>query len=380
MHDVIDLRPKRNGKKFKLETISDILAEFANAKEEWLVKKFWPARGVAVIYGKARSFKSFLAIDLGLAVAGGVDWAGRKTKQAAVVYIAAEAPAGVRKRIAGWLAARDDLPPYDSIPFRMIPAAPNLGAGQEDLAELIACIDAAETVPGLIVIDTLAQTLGAGDENGAGMIQYVANATALANRFECLVLIVHHVGLSDDQRLRGHSSLHCGIDAQVLCDRVEGTFGAVLTLQKLKDDEDEIRLEAQLSCFVIRRDEDGDSVSTLVVDRIKDATEKKPSAAAPPKPPPPGQRLLMKVIADAIKEDGKDIPRSPYGGTVRAVSEKIARDRFYARIAEPAVPGEGKQKIAERQRKAFRRAITAEIKAERLAATTQGKARFLWII
>ncbi len=379
MHDVIDLRPKRNGKKFKLETIPDILAEFANAKEEWLVKKFWPARGVAVIYGKARSFKSFLAIDLGLAVAGGVDWAGRKTKQAAVVYIAAEAPAGVRKRIAGRLAARDDLPPYDSIPFRMIPAAPNLGAGQDDLSELIASIDTTEVVPGLIVIDTLAQTIGAGDENGAGMIQYVANATALANRFKCLVLIVHHVGLSDDQRLRGHSSLHCGIDAQVLCDRNQGAFSCAITLQKLKDDEDEIRLEAQLSRFVICRNEDRDDVSTLVIDSIKSATEK-PKAAKPTKPIPRRQRLLMDVIAEAIVEIGESIRPSADAPLVRAVPDEAVRERLYARIAEKPRSRETPARLAERQRKTFNETIRSALEAKTLAAIELNGKRFIWIL
>jgi len=378
VHDTINLRPKPKTAKFKLETINEILAEFANSKEEWLVKKFWPARGVAVIYGKARSFKSFLAIDLGLAVAGGVDWAGRKTKQAAVIYIAAEAPAGVRKRIAGRLAARDDQPPYDSIRFRMIPAAPKLGAGQDDLSELIASIDATGVAPGLITIDTLAQTLGAGDENSSGMIQYVANATALANHFKCLVLIVHHVGLSDDQRLRGHSSLHCGIDAQALCDRKEGTFSTTITLQKLKDDEDEIRLEAQLSRVVIRCDEDGDDVSTLVVDSIKGAAEK-PKAAKSAKPIPRRQRLLMDVIAEAIAEIGESIRPSADAPLVRAVPDEAVRERLYARIAEKPRPNETPARLAERQRKTFNETIRSALEAKTLAAVEQNRERFLWI-
>ncbi len=101
----------------------------------------------------------------------------------------------------------------------MIAAAPNLGGEKDDLAELIASVEAAGVAPGLIVLDTLAQSLGGGDEDGTGMQQLVANATALANRFRALVLIIHHVGLGDDKRPRGHSGLLGANDARMLCEK-----------------------------------------------------------------------------------------------------------------------------------------------------------------
>ena len=88
----------------------------------------------------------------------------------------------------------------------MIAAAPNLGAAPGDVGALGEAIAGAGVAPGLIVIDTLAQTLGSADENGSGMTAFVANAGEIASRFKCLVLIIHHVGLNDDKRLRGHSS------------------------------------------------------------------------------------------------------------------------------------------------------------------------------
>ena len=123
----------------------------------------------------------------------------------------------------------------------------------------------------MIVLDTLAQTIGAGDENGAGMTAFVANAGELAGRFNALVLIVHHTGLGDDKRMRGHSSLNGALDAQILCERVDGDLAATLTLQKLKDDASDVGCSARLSRVVIALDEDGDEISTLVVDAIEDA-------------------------------------------------------------------------------------------------------------
>ena len=94
----------------------------------------------------------------------------------------------------------------------------------------------------MIVIDTLAQTLGGGEENNTGMVNFVANATALAAHFKACVIAVHHVPLGDDERMRGHTSLHGGADAQLLTERKSDELTTTLMLKKLKDEEE--RFEA----------------------------------------------------------------------------------------------------------------------------------------
>ena len=198
--------------------------------------------------------------------------------------------AGLRKRKAGYQVAQPDLPL--DLPFALVAAAPNLGTDKGDVPALVAAIEAAGFKPGLIVLDTLAQTIGAGDENGAGMTAFVANAGALASRFNSLVLIVHHTGLGDDKRMRGHSSLNGALDAQILCERVDGDLAATLTLQKLKDDASDVRMLARLSRVVIALDEDDDEISTLVVDAIEDAESAKTEKSAE-QPVGAVQRLLL---------------------------------------------------------------------------------------
>jgi hypothetical protein len=61
--------------------------------EESLIKRVLPRRGVAVVYGKPASFKSFVVGHMALCVALGWVWAGRHVYQAPVVYIAAEGAA-----------------------------------------------------------------------------------------------------------------------------------------------------------------------------------------------------------------------------------------------------------------------------------------------
>jgi hypothetical protein len=359
--------------KFTLEPWRDIAFVVFS---EWLIKQFLPLQGLAAIFGKPGSFKSFVALHIALCIALGRPWGRRRVAQRNVVYIAAEGSAGLRKRKAGYQVAQPELPA--DIRFALISAAPNLGTDKGDLGALVAAIEAADFKPGLIVLDTLAQTIGAGDENGAGMTAFVANAGALASRFNALVLIVHHTGLGDDRRMRGHSSLNGALDAQILCERVDGDLAATLTLQKLKDDASEVRLRARLERIVIGHDEDGDEISTLVVDAIEDVDQ---AASAPrARAVPPSQRLLMTVVAEAIEDAGEAFrPFGASGPLVRVVADDLVRGRYYARIAEQAEPGEDKRTLLERQRKAFKRSIAEAIKAQRIMAAERNGGRLLWL-
>jgi hypothetical protein len=359
--------------KFVLERFSDIAFDH---KEEWLVKGIVPRHGVGAFYGQSESFKTFLIYHLACHVAAGVEWAGQRVTQAQAVYIAAEGSAGLRKRKVGFMKAKPDFPA--DIPFHLIAAAPNLGTEQGDLQSLIEAIEAGGVAPGLIIVDTLAQTLGAGDENGSGMSQFIANANALARHFKALVLVVHHVGLGDDQRLRGHSSLRGALDVQILCERIKGALSTTLTLKKMKDEASDRAFVAHLSRIVIATDSEGDEVSTLVVDYIEEGESK--SMIAKPKAVPQTQRMLMDVIVAAIEESGADFrPDGTNGPKVRAVAERAIRSRYNARIAEEADADEDPDKLADRQRKSFKRAIEAGLKANRIMARQSDGKRLIWL-
>jgi hypothetical protein len=358
---------------FTLERWADIAFD---PKEEWLIKHILPRRGLGAIYGKPGSFKSFVAMHVGLCCALGREWGGRRVHKTSVIYVGAEGAAGLRKRKAGYVEALPDLPA--DVDFALVSAAPNLGADPGDLPKLIATIEAAGIAPGLIVIDTLAKTLGAADENGAGMTAFVANAGALAQHFRCFVLIVHHVGLADEKRLRGHTSLHGALDVQLLCERKTGEFAATLTLQKLKDDESDLRLVATLSRIIVGQDEEKEEASTLIVDDIAiggtllaPRGERSISKAL---------RLLMSVVVEAIDEAGQEFrPYAKDGVVVRSVDDALVRERYYTRIAEQADPNEDPIRIASRQRKAFNRAIKAALDAKDLMAKPQNGKRLLWL-
>jgi AAA domain len=342
--------------------------------EEWLVKGLLPRQGVAAFFGAKSSFKSFAAQDLNFHIAAGWNWAGRRVEQAAVVYIAAEGSAGLRKRKAGFELYHGERLP-ERVPFHLISAAPNLGTAKGDLDALIASIVSAGVSPGAVTIDTVSQTLGSAEENGAGMIQLIANAQALSERFGCLVLLLHHAGLTETDRLRGHSSLGCALDALMYFERKEGALAATMTVQKLKDEDDNgLAFDIELVRVVTGKDADGEEISTLVVETVRKADT---ATAKPAKPVPRQQRLLMTVVDAAIDEAGFDFKPFAAGPVVRAVPESVVRERYYARIAEPK-DNEDERKAYNRKHHAWKRQLKSAIDAKALMAALKDGERAIW--
>jgi RecA-family ATPase len=86
----------------------------------WLIEGLLPARGLAVLFARWKSYKTFIALDLSMAIARADLWAGRKVKPGAVVYVAAEGALGLRKRIAAYQARH----PGDRSPFYLMELRP----------------------------------------------------------------------------------------------------------------------------------------------------------------------------------------------------------------------------------------------------------------
>jgi hypothetical protein len=231
--------------------------------------------------------------------------------------------------------------------------------------------------PGLIAIDTLSQSLGPGDENNAGMVQFVANVTALANHFDCLVAVIHHVGLSDDKRLRGHTSFIGALDAAILCERNEGAFIATLTVKKLKDEENGLKLTAHFVRVAIAMDEDMEEVSTLVVESVQVGAIEETKAPKPKRrSTPPALALFVEVLAQTIEQSGEPIRPYADGPLLTAAAIDFLRSRYYLRC--PAKPDEDKAKHADRRRKSFERAIDSAVEQTIILCSEHKGTSYLW--
>src|SRR5215218_8908403 len=58
--------------------------------------------GMTVIYGESGSGKTFVVLDIACYVAAGRPWRGMAVEQGVVVYVAAEAPASIERRVWAW--------------------------------------------------------------------------------------------------------------------------------------------------------------------------------------------------------------------------------------------------------------------------------------
>ena len=218
--------------------------------------------GLSVLWGRSGGMKSFVALDMAMCIATGIPWHGRPVKQGLVVYLAAEGSHGLGRRAIGWrrTRGRDLAKPA----FKLIPHGVALTG--EDLEPMVAAILALEARPVLIVIDTLARTFGAGDENKqADMNAYVSAADRLREATGANVLIVHHSGVHEDKRERGSNVLRGAADTVIKVSRKDDNLDIINhgPEGKQKDAEEfkTIKLETKKVFF----EQGGNEQSTLVL-------------------------------------------------------------------------------------------------------------------
>ena len=326
--------------KFKLTRFRDIKPVLSGM---WLIKGLLPARGLCTVFGEPGCGKSFLTLDMALHVAAGRDYAGRKVKQARVVYIAAEGQGGFRNRV---MEAAKLLDLGADLQFDLIEVAPNLGVQDGDAAELIAAIEAqsepGDSPVGAIVIDTTSQTMGGQNENLEGMATFIVNANSISAHFACLSIAIHHVGKSDTQTPRGWSGLHGANDAEIKVSGLENPHGALICKQK--DGEPNWSFQFNLNRAEVGVDEDGDVVTTCTVETLDTPIQ----AAAPSKTTgqrlPRRQREFDTAFTEALLASGVDYYIDGDGPMVRAIYVHQIRSHFAKRWATDEQDKRARQK------------------------------------
>lgn len=204
----------------------------------WLIHEMVSEHGMTVIYGDPGAGKSFIALDMALRIATGMDWHGSSTKQTGVLYIAGEGAVGLAKRIRGWKHehAMDGI----DAPFLLLPVAVQL-LDKDMRAKLLrtisAAVDRAQFPIGLIIIDTVSRALAGADENGQEAMGTFVNACDEIKQFAGgAVMGVHHSGKDKDKGMRGSTVLLGGCDASIRVSKDEQTV--TLKTEKQKDAEE----------------------------------------------------------------------------------------------------------------------------------------------
>lgn len=180
--------------------------------------------GMTVIYGDSNTGKSFLTLDMAAHVSLGLPWFGRRVRQGAVVYLAAESPRSIvdRARALGQhLKVNLDQLFIVNCPIDLFDANGDTTAVVDTIKEIEAKYNVKVC---MAVADTLARVIGAGDENKASdmgvLVQHIdLIRAALGIQF----IVIHHTGKDAAKGARGSSALRAATDTEIeVSDKGEG--------------------------------------------------------------------------------------------------------------------------------------------------------------
>ncbi len=323
---ITSLRTKSaTGRDFGTLWLDDIEID---AEAEWLISAVLPDKGLSALWGDPGSGKSFLALDMALAVASGGDWFGKASIKGGVAYIAAEGGRGVKKRL---VAYRNRFGVPRGLPFALIPSAVDLCTEDHEtealIAELQEVAGAMSEPLRLVVIDTLSRVMAGGNENDSqDMGALIRNADRIRQITGAHVMFVHHGGKDRDKKTRGHSSLFGALDCAIEVTVNETSGLRTAKIRKQKDGEDG-------ACFTFKLDvvevafTAGEAVTSCVV-RPEDVGAQ---ADEPGTPRATGvNAIALDALRKAIAEHGRAPPASPHiPPHVPAVSPDLWRLTFY---------------------------------------------------
>lgn len=252
-----------------------------------MVKGWLSRRGLSMLYGPSNAGKTFVALDLAMHVAANRPWRGCRVNGGAVLYIAAEGGAGVRNRLAAFKRERPDMA---AAPFTLLPVGLDLHSQGDALA---VCEIIPDVAPALVVIDTLARSMGSGDENTAkDAAMFVKSCDLIREAIGAHVMVVHHTGKDEDRGARGSSALRAAVDTEIAV-----TSEGEIICKKQRDMPYAETLNFALRSVVLGMDEDGEPVSSAVVEACEARKKER-------KPLTGKNEVAMQALLDALRDHG----------------------------------------------------------------------------
>jgi hypothetical protein len=282
----------------------------------WLVTELWSEQAVGIIGGEPKCCKSFLALDLAVAVAAGTPGLRRfavPQPGRVLLYPAEDALHIVRRRLDGICAAAGlaiadlDVQVITAPTLRL-----DLAADRARLEETIAGLK-----PRLLVLDPFVR-LHRIDENVSGEVApLLAFLRELQRRHGLAVIVVHHArkgagNMRAGQALRGSSEFHAWGDSNLYLRRDRDQL--TLTVEH--------RAASAMPAITLELAERADALALQVVDR-----RPRPAPASEP-------RSIDERITAALAEAGHPQPFA----NLRALC-RLRTATLYQRLAAMTAAG-----------------------------------------
>jgi hypothetical protein len=261
------------------------LLDIVPAEQRWLIEGLWGAEAVGIVGGEPKSGKSFLALDMAVAVASATPCLRRfpVSRPGSVLLFAAEdAQAVVRQRLDGICACAGvrladlDLQVIIAPTLRL-----DLELDRNRLDETVRSLR-----PILLVLDPFVRLHRCDENVSAEVAPLLDYLRGLQRRYQTAVVLVHHARkgasrLRAGQALRGSSELHAWGDSNLYLRRsTDGDQLALFIEHRAAPSRDGITLH------LLSR---GDGLALHVVDDLAPAST----------PPPSVIDVIERILTDA---------------------------------------------------------------------------------
>jgi hypothetical protein len=194
----------------------------------WIVKYFVPKPCLVVVYGKPKSKKTLITLDLALHIAGGRSWMksapnaedGIEVKPARVVWVNLENPTNLfRGHMIAFASDSDNGFARGTFHAYSMPEGGLDLSKPENVTLMIERIRSFGDI-GVMIIDHLSLTMGDIDENSSLASKIMQALRVISETCDLSIIVIHHAkkttkdgGLSDAELLRGSGALLAGVDA-----------------------------------------------------------------------------------------------------------------------------------------------------------------------
>jgi hypothetical protein len=304
-----------------------------------IVRDLIPRRAFGEVHSDSAVGKTAILIDLGLHVADGREYRGRRVDRQPVVFIAFEGHGGIDNRV---YAAKQELG-ITSAPFALIKIATTFR--DPEVAKRIAEI-AAELMRGfggdcpLVVIDTYTAALGAGssDSDPKDVSVFIAN---VQNHLlvSCTVVIAHHFGKDQSRGGRGWSGLRASLDFELEIDQDDDL--RTMRLTKSRDGSD----RQPALCYRFRGREVGlnkhdEPVTAVVVEHLADAAEPGKRMRHSPK-----ARALLNLLWTMIKDPKRSHRLPDHEGLRCTLHDDLERDAIKPGVVSQCTSERDRRKV-----------------------------------
>ena len=228
-----ELTPTARQKLVEVESFKNFVKD-PLPEAQWLIEPLFEQDSMAILWGASGEGKTFVMIDMLMAIALGTAWLGKyPVLQGNAVYAIGESPRGVTRRAAGAARFRglSDVPG-----LHFYPGAPQI-LSPEGLQHFIKQIVSLH--PRIVVIDTVARSMTGADENAAkDMGMFVHACSQIQASTGACVMLVHHTAKSRKKGQppteRGSGALRGAMDTSIGVSMLDGAI--TLTNYKQKDD------------------------------------------------------------------------------------------------------------------------------------------------